>query len=93
MASLSPRNMAMAPEFQDADLEVPEARALPNPSGIRIPSAPGSGPPGVEQFDLRTPANAGGEVDKMEALEKKVDELEAIIQKIVARRMDKQVQY
>ena len=52
---------------------------MPNPSGIRIPSTPGSGPPGVEQFDLRTPADAadpGAEVDKMEALEKKMKELE-----------------
>ena len=78
MAALSPRNMA--PEFQDPDLEAPEARArVPNPSGIRIPSTPGSGPPGVEQFDLRTPANAadpGGEVDKVKALEKREKELE-----------------
>ena len=87
MAALSPRNMAQ--EFQDpADLEAPEARApVPNPSGIRIPSTPGSGPPGVEAFDLRTLANVadpGGEVDKVEALEKKVKELEEIIQKMMA---------
>ena len=87
MASMSPRNMAQ--EFQDpTDLEAaPEARApVQNPSGIRIPSTPGSGPPGVEQFDLRTPANAadpGGEVDKVDALEKKA-KLEEIIQKMMA---------
>ena len=52
---------------------------MQNPSGIRIPSTPGRSPPGVEQFYLRTPANAadpGGEVDKVDALEKKVKELE-----------------
>ena len=71
-ASLSPRNMA--PEFQDPELEAPEARIPGNPSGIRIQSTPGSGPPGVEQFDLRTQAiipNSEGETDKVEALEKK----------------------
>ena len=60
---------------------------MQNPSGIHIPSTPGSGPLGVEQFDLRTPANAadpGGEVDKVDALEKNVQELEESIQKMMA---------
>ena len=79
----------MAQEFQDpSELEAPEERArVPNPSWIRIPSTPGSGPPGVEQFELRTPADAadpGAEEDKMEALEKKAKELEDIIKQMIA---------
>ena len=86
-ASFSLRNIAMAQEFQDPDSEAAGARVPVNLAGVRIPSTPGSGPTGVEQFDLRTPANAQspeGDADKMEALEKKVKELEAIIQKLVA---------
>ena len=52
-----------------------------NPFGIRIPWT------GVEQFDLRTPADAAdpdGEVDKVEALEKNVRELEDSIKQIRA---------
>ena len=80
-ASPLPRNMA--PEFQEPDSEALGTRphSAP-PSGIRISSTPGSGPPRVEQFDLRTPANVPdpeSKFDKLEALEKNVKELENTI--------------
>ena len=83
-ASLTPRNVA--PECQDPDSEVAGARVPGNPAGVRILSTPRSGPLGMEQVDLRTPANVPdpeSKFDKLEALEKNVKELEREMEELV----------
>ena len=69
----------MGTDFEDPEVEL----RAPGPAGIRIPSTPGTGPPGVETFDLRTAADDAGKPPEFVELEKKVRELDAITKKLM----------